>query len=346
MLQHLAYDVFYLGVEMTAVLTSQVTQLLYRVTPILNFAQIVGDLRHAFVSKAGEAPTLTWDCDDIALLDFGAARIVIGFSEKLPGPNIACLTVAIGQSPLQNDADLTAADQFLLSEAVTERLSQRFPSDAQRSQTLTHPFPLTSDLIDHVVDALFQQDGDKSRPEIAAPAAPLSVDIAPTPVGGEPSDMERLMHRLSSELTARTPSLISRAIASATPRGRKTAAKGRATPFTEPVVSDAETRPEIEKTPKARGRLFWSKTSASHQAAHPDPVQSPPQARKAASSSELKAVRDALYAQDMSKGQSGTRIAAQTRHALQSLTALPLSLAAVLADRRRGTAMIGNRIKH
>ena len=336
---------------MAAVLTSQVTQLLYRVTPILNFAQIVGDLQHAFVSKAGVSPTLTWDCDDIALLDFGAARIVIGFSEKLPAPNVACLTVAIGQSPLQNDADLTAADQFLLSEAVTERLLQRFPSDAQRSQTLTHPLPLTSDLIDHVVDALFQQDSDKSNPEIAAPATPVSAAlvsavIAPTSAQNEPGDIERLMHRLSSELTARTPGLISRAIASATPQGRKAAAKAPATSVTEPGVSDAEANPKIEKMPRVKGRLFWSKNSASPQVAPQNPIQSPSQVRKAASSSELKAVREALYAQDMSDVQSGGRIAAQTRHAVQAITALPLSLASVLADRRRGAAMIGNRIKH
>ena len=336
---------------MTAVLTSQVTQLLYRVTPILNFAQIVGDLQHAFVSKAGEAPTLTWDCDDIALLDFGAARIVIGFSEKLPAPNVACLTVAIGQSPLQNDADLTAADQFLLSEAVTERLLQRFPSDAQRSQTMTHPLPLTSDLIDHVVDALFQQNSDKSGPEIPSPAAPVSAaplsdDIAPIPPQSEPGDIERLMHRLSSELTTRTPGLISRAIASATPQGRKAAAKAPTASSTEPGVSDAEARAATKKMPKARGGLFWSKTSASPRPAVPELVQSPPQTRKAASSSELKAVRDALYAQGMSTGTRGNGIAAQTRQAVQAITALPLSLASSLADRRRGAAMIGNRIKH
>lgn len=324
---------------MSAVLTSQVTQLLYRVTPILNFAQVVGDLRQAFVPSAGNPPMLTWDCDDIALLDFGAARIVIGFSDNLPGPHSASLTVAIGKSVLADGADAATTDQLLLCEAVAARLVKRFPCDAQRTQTLSHAHPLTSDLIDHVVDGLYQQEVEHPFPATVTPAV---ADISHPAPAAEPGDMERLLHRLSSELTGRTPSLISRAIASATPRARASAAQNQAAPM-------AGTKPAETRDPpkQAKGGLFWRKGQPSPPACIVADAQSARQAPPAASSSELKAVRDALYADDAALGSSAGRVAAQTRHALQMLAALPHSFATAVADKRRNdVTTVGNQIKH
>lgn len=324
---------------MSAVLTSQVTQLLYRVTPILNFAQVVGDVRQAFAPQAGDPPSLTWDCDDIALLDFGAARIVIGFSDNLPGAHVASLTVAIGQSVLTDSPDVATTDQLLLCEAVAARLLQRFPSDAQKSQILSHAHPLTSDLIDHVVDGLYLQEVGHSPPATATPAV---ADISRPAPAAEPGDMERLMHRLSSELTARTPSLISRAIASATPRGRASAAQNQA-------ATGAGTKPaETHDQPKqAKGGLFWRKGQPSPPTSIADVAPAAIQARPPASTGELKAVRDALYANDAAHGSSAGRVAAQTRHALQMLAALPHSFAAAVADKRRNDVPpVGTQIKH
>jgi hypothetical protein len=326
---------------MSAVLTSQVTQLLYQVTPILNFAQVMGDLRQFFAPKVGDPPILTWDCDDIALLDFGAARIVIGFSDNLPGPHVASLTLAIGQSVLANGADVVTNDQLLLCGAVAERLVQRFPCDAQRSQTLSHPHPLTSDLIDRVVDGLYQQAAENTDP---ATMQPVLAEITRSEATSEPGDMERLMHRLSSELTARTPSLITRAIASATPRGRTATEKNQAALMA--GTRSAETKAS-DPPNHAKGGLFWRKGQPSPPTGSADPAQSVLQARPLASSSELKAVRDALYAKDAAHGISAGRVAAQTRHALQMLAALPHSFAAAVADKRRqDVPPVGTQIKH
>jgi hypothetical protein len=324
---------------MSAVLTSQVTQLLYRVTPILNFAQVVGDLRQAFAPQAGNPPSLTWDCDDIALLDFGAARIVIGFSDNLPGPHGASLTLAIGQSVLADGSDVATTDQLLLCKAVAARLVQRFPCDAQRSQTLSHAHPLTSDLIDHVVDGLYQQEVENPGPATVTPAIAA---ITHPETADEPGDMERLMHRLSSELTARAPSLISRAIASATPRGRASAAQNQAAAGagTKPVATSGQPK-------QAKGGLFWRKGQPSPPTSLADAAQPALQAPPPASSSELKAVRDALYAKDTALGSGAGRVAAQTRHALQMLAALPHSFAAAVADKRRAdVTTVGTQIKH
>ncbi len=335
---------------MSAVVTSDVTQLLYRVTPNLNFAQVIGDLCAAFTRTDGKPADLAWDCDDIAVLDFDAARLVIGFSDNLPGPHAACLTIASGPSPLAGKPALARPDQVLLCNDVAIRLGIRFPSDAQQTQSLDAP--LTPDLIDRVVDALFAQDFaagttfDEPVPQVAASATP-----AP-PADADPGDMERLMRRLSSELTARTPSLISRAIASATPKGRGAASTAGAsiggTDTTAPKnLAASIARPDPGTMTTTIGGLFWRKAKSDTQRPDSANAHAAHVAVRRAPSSELKAVREALYAPDWARGTGVGRIAAQTKLALQTLAALPRGLADTVAARRhRDAPVAGDRVKH
>ena len=332
---------------MSAALPSQVTQLLYRVTPVLNFAQIVGVLRCRFGSQLDEPPTLTWDCDHIALLDFGAARIVIGFSDNLPGPHTACITAAIGQSPLPNTPRLTSADRFLISEAVIQPLVKRFACDVQRSQEWVHPHSLTADLIDQCVDMLSIDEGHPSRAKAGLCGSAARGEDAP--ILAVPNDMDRLIQRLSSELTFRSPSLITRAIASAIPNGRKA-------PANEPTLSPPPPQPQLPITdgnlahpiyPKqmTNRELFCQKGVRPPQLGVQSQVQSTAQAQKTASLTDLKAVRDALYAGDTARADGSKAFGDQTRQALQSLTALPFGLANVVINKWRERPMIETRIK-
>jgi hypothetical protein len=334
---------------MSDILTSEVTQLLYRVAPQLNFAQVVGDLHKALEEPSCPDLVLTWDCDDIALLDFSAARVVIGFSENLPGEHAACLTVAVGQSPSNPTATLPKPDLDILGQSVTERLQQRFPSDARLTQTLDQP--LTPDLTDRVVDGLFQLV--IAPPAPAAPVAQSEPKAEPAAIMAtvaEPSDMDRLMNRLSSELTARTPNIISRAIASASPKSRANAAQDKAVAASKAAVASSEPSLAIVAKVKIAGGLFWRK-APQVRTGHPMPTEATQNHPKRASSTELKAVREALYATDHALGFSGglvasSRIAAQTKHALQTLAALPGGLATSITELRRGeNVRIGGRIR-
>jgi hypothetical protein len=323
---------------MSAILTSEVTQLLYRVAPQLNFAQVVGELHKALHEPNCPNPVLTWDCDDIALLDFNAARVVIGYSENLPGEHVACLTIAVGQSPLRQAATLAKPDQDILCHSITERLQQRFPSDTLQTQTIDQP--LTPDLIDRVVDALFQPAIEAPAPEaIITASEPKPEPAAIMPSIAEPSDMDRLMNRLSSELTARTPSIISRAIASASPKARATAAQDRAGAASEAVRGSHENSLAVAAKGKIVGSLFWRKAPQlpTESQAVTQPTKNQP---RRTSSTELKAVREALYADDHARGfggglLSGSLVAAQTKQALLVLAALPSGLASSVAGLRR-----------
>ena len=323
---------------MSVSLTSHVSQLLYRASPACNFAQVIGELRDAYTYGYSAAPVLTWDCDDIALLDFNAARVVIGFSDNLPGAYAACFTVATGQSPVEYAARLESADQDQLCQAITSRLEGHFPCDAQASQIIDQA--LTADLIDRVVDAMFATDA--SAADVPSPAQSLPVQTKPalTNTVTDPGDMDRLLQRLSTELTARTPSLISRAIASVSARPRDAGSVDQSFSPAAMITTEgtAPAGPRVGGTASFGRGLFrvTSKGPAADGAGAPQ--QAAVRAPRRTSPTEMQAVRDALYAADTNSAPIG-RIIAQSRHTLQILAALPGGIANAVVDLRRGETM-------
>ena len=297
---------------MSVAATSDVTQLLYKVTPNLNLAQIVNDMCEAVSFASTPRPTPTWDCDDIAILDAENGRIIIGFSEKLPGAYLACLTIATGRLSGETVGPTKTDDPFVAWKSVADRLEHRFPCDAKRVQSLDQP--LTPDLIDRVVDALFQTDDNHHSAE------PLSKTVPDQPSGSamltteEPVDMDRLMRQLTSELSTQTGSIFSRAIASATAKERPEAGKAAAKTKFRSGANSADGAPT--KTQQARSGLFWrrgqpDKPTVILAAAEPSKI-----ARGQSSPSELKIIRDALYAEDAAWGGSAARILQRTKNAL------------------------------
>lgn len=315
---------------MSGLLASSVTQLLYKTAPNINLAAVVGEIGSTFVQNDGPDPVLAWDCDDIAVIDIAPLRVVIGYTEKLPGAHKACLTIAAGPAPqtVARAPDDEAPAQVCA--AISDHLDARFPADDTRRQVVDHP--PTPDLVDQVVDVLFQAPKTATLTMVMAPSL---ASLPPTSGNTEPGDLERLLNRLSSELTARAPSLISRAIASATPKPRQTTGVGN------PSGEAANRNPFAAKV-----GLFWRKGRPQKQVstAGLDEVRSDG-TRRRASASELQAVREALYAGHEARAK-GAGIALQTRHALQSLTALPLSLAnAIIGKRRNDNPRPGIRVK-
>jgi hypothetical protein len=271
------------GWNMSAALTSLVTQLLYRQVPDLDFEQVMSDLSHAFATGNGPEPIVSWDCDDMAVFDVASMRLIIGSSDNLPGPHRACITVAVGPSPLGASKDLSTTAQLALCDAVTNHLRAECPSDDHRSFSIDQR--LTPDLVNHLVGALCLQGS-----AIPAPSNTNADDDRPNePPGGV--DMDRLLHRFSSELTTRAPSLITKAIASATKN------------------SPSSTAPAARK---AKSGLFWRRAEPAPVVIAGDVDQG---TQLAASSAALQTVRDALKAED---GSTGSRALDKTKRALRS----------------------------
>ena len=316
-----------------------VTQLLYRRAPQINFTKLVADIRGALMVETTRAVLLTWDCDDIAFLDIGAAGIVLGFSENLPGPFSACLTVAAGQSRVAGRPVPEKNDQIALCQKVVDRLSMHFPSDAQRTQT--HDEPLSPDLIDRVIKALFHMDHDKPDAAFAENEQDrLGIDGVKA---FEPSDMDRLLKRLSSELIARTPNLISRAIASAAPKGQFSGEQDLTKRLTGTSGVGTKGAQTPTNRPKAKAGLFW-RAGQTPQMIAADDTQEQPFA--ASSFNELKAVREVLCTRDMAQTFTARKIAARARMVLNSLTVLPHRAPNKTGSVRGDDQAVGKWLKH
>ena len=314
-------------------LPSIVTQLLFNGAPNFNFAQVVSDLSAILVPIATQARGVTWDCDDIALLDSGALRIVLGISENIPGPLSSCLTVAVGEPLIGGATAASKSDQIALSDQIIGHLSTRCQIEDQRSYTLDQP--LTPDLIDSLVDVLFQSEaanvvaaeekvslpGD-SEPEPASASAPP---------GAEPGDMDRLMRRLTSELVVHPPNVITRAINSATQKPGEIENQVPIVPST---------------AAKQKSGMFWSRARASAPLSTGVEINGGPRPYRA-SSQELKVVRDALYAGEMPSSAVTKRLSSNALHAIKSLTDLSRTLAGAIPIKRRdGKATRKDPTKH
>jgi hypothetical protein len=342
-----------LGVDMVAADRTHVTHLFYSVTPTLNFAQVVTDLQSTLPDDPTSHLVLTWDCDDIAILDLGDLRLIVGFLDTLPGPHTACFTIAMGRAPGAADPQIAQQDSAQIYSALIAHMERRQPCDHRAEHHLDAE--LTPDLMDQLGDALLDPSsatrhavatiGGVATLDVARPAdlpmAPVAAPLPVTAAPNDPSDIDRLMYRLTTELTARTPSLISRAIASATPKGRvksdadasDTSAHGRALPS----VSDGQ-NPFLAL---AASRLFRRKGAAAQVSTDRDVEKLVAPNLHLARANELKAVRDALYAADQAGqsssrfGGAGNRLTAQTTYALTVLASFPGGLASTFAELRR-----------
>lgn len=318
------------GGEMSAILASEVTQLFYRDAPVFNFAAIVRDLRAAFAKPKGPKPVVTWDCDDLAVLDFNAARLLIGVSENLPGAHSVCLTIAVGQSRLMTKTVLSQKDQLALLHGVADRLDSRFPCDVRQRQVANQP--LSPDAMDRLVDVMFQKD-ETAPLRVQDTVAPLSEvpQAEPSLETTDPRDVDRLMNRLSSELVTRTPNIISRAIASATPKGRSAQGgnqtrgvdRAKSPQSGEVLASDRFKKP----------KLFWRKGQIILPSAASDDDQALMDTPNRPAGNDLAAVRHALCAPDGAQGGGRSGLAMLTKRALQTLVSVPKQIA--LTDRHR-----------
>ena len=299
---------------MSVALTSEVTQLLYRVTPPLNFAQTVSDLCAAFSSEAAPYPNPTWDCDDIAIIDLPTGRIIVGFSDTLPGVYAGCLTIATAQTPRNTANPLDTRDQADQNTSVADLLHRRFPSDAQNRQIFDQP--LAPDLIDRVVDALFATaDGFVPRSTMDAdqPVEPPQIS---TVDADDPVDMDRLMQQFTSELSTQTSSIFSRAIATATSNDRRTADKKPSnTKFRKPAKSAANDA-------KPKTGLFWRRGQKEAPIVIPSGITPVQAGQSLSSSAELKAIREALYTPNPPPTGGAGGILQRTKNNLQSLRLL------------------------
>ena len=279
---------------MHAAAASEIAQIFYTRPAIGNFAHAVADLCATLTRRTAEKWALLDAADHLATLQSPGTRIVLGYSDQLPGPHPACFIIAIGDGPQAQTADLPALTHPDLCRLLAGVLERAAASD--QIHWKTHPAAPTPALIAELLNT--------AQPEPAPSLPPLAV---------ESDDMERLMHRLTDELTARRAFSIRKAITAAS----NPASSPIAPPATGPLPNDPQA---AAKTPHPHGAESWLWRQFASNPRSPGSLI--PSAKSPSTTAhELKAVRAALYAEDFASSGSFNPdgLLAGARRALRNL---------------------------
>ena len=176
-------------------------QLVYRTAPRFSFARLVADLDGALAGSG--ARRLSWDHDDVAILDLGGSRIALCLAEELGRDRASAVTVAAGFGPAPGDTCL-AGRQAALARLIVERIAARFP--AAETVWSESGEIATPDLFDRLNDALAERlDREAAeRPRVLPRPAVTPLRRKRLP---EPQEVGRMLARIDATLAARRAGL-------------------------------------------------------------------------------------------------------------------------------------------
>ena len=133
-------------------ITSTIAQLLFRGTPPLDFPNLVDDLRTSLMEGPTGACKLHWDHDDVAIFTLDNARIILGWTQSLPGRYAACLTIGVGATESGNCRLGIASHQGTITRLLAERINARYMSD--RMLWKTSGQSPTATMVDAMIEEL------------------------------------------------------------------------------------------------------------------------------------------------------------------------------------------------
>jgi len=162
---------------------SSIAQLLFTRHPLPNFAAIVNELDTALERCPAERRGLTWDCEDVVMLQLDDTRVVLSNSEAPGNGFLSCLSIAVGPNAIDAPESALTRRHEGLCRMIADGVQQRYPVEA----ILWHQAesPVTPDTLDDLLDALPRRtDLERLDCEIEiiahsdAPAAPQPAVLA------------------------------------------------------------------------------------------------------------------------------------------------------------------------
>ncbi|MEQ9259072.1 MAG: hypothetical protein RIG84_08220 [Roseovarius sp.] len=135
-----------------------VVALEFRRRPSINFADIVEEFDIAFQMVDSRTRSLTWDCDDIALIDRDSLRVALGWLPAKEDQGAWHLVIAVGLPPQARNDQIDLASINFLADRIVERTREFLPFNAVMHGEATQP--VSADLIDTVFDLLRTSTSD------------------------------------------------------------------------------------------------------------------------------------------------------------------------------------------
>lgn len=131
---------------------STIAQFVFDRDPALNLGLLVKELDAALERSGAGRRNITWDCDDVAILDLDAVRFTLSYTGEAAIGLPASLMISVGPGPNRQHDPADRRRYEGLCHLLAERLRARF---APR-ETLWHQVagPVTTDLVDDLFDRL------------------------------------------------------------------------------------------------------------------------------------------------------------------------------------------------
>lgn len=139
----------------------------YRKKPQLGFADIVEEFDISFQMADTGQRSLTWDCDDVAILDRESLRIALGWIEPFDPGASWHLVIAVGSSPAGDERPPVPGYFEAMSQHIVDHTDSYLPYDTVMQGEAS--CPIGSELIDRVADLLESSTGQiaDSAPYVA-----------------------------------------------------------------------------------------------------------------------------------------------------------------------------------
>ena len=129
----------------------------FRQRPGMAFADIVEEFDIAFQMVDSRTRALTWDCDDIALIDRDSVRVALGWLPAREKGQPWNLIVAVGAAPGSKDKIDPASYQFI-TDRIVERTRNFMPVNAVLQGDAGQP--VSAELVDGLFDLLRMSTND------------------------------------------------------------------------------------------------------------------------------------------------------------------------------------------
>jgi len=136
----------------------QIAALEYHDLPGMDFPDIVEEFDIALQHLSTQVRSLTWDGEDIALIDRETLRIALGWLPSLSENAPHYLVIAVGPKDARRPTPIKAETYDLLLRRIVERVRDYLPFDAVLRGAANQP--IASGLMDDTFELLASTSGD------------------------------------------------------------------------------------------------------------------------------------------------------------------------------------------
>lgn len=147
---------------MSMMQNSTIAQFVFDRDPALDLPVLVQELDSALQGSGAGQRTITWDCDDLVLLDVEQSRFALSYGAASEPDQPRSLMISVGPNPRSQGDTFDRDRHNQLCHMIAERLTARLGPD----RTFWHNVkgPVTTDLIDDLFDRLPEFDATPKKP--------------------------------------------------------------------------------------------------------------------------------------------------------------------------------------